>query len=92
MDTAAIVSEIDIHLERLKQAHELLSKGNAPSRIKKPQTGLAEIVASAATKSRKSGVVAVKRVLSKEARERIVAAQKRRWTAYRKAARAAGAD
>ena len=66
-----ILTQIDLEIERLKQARALL----------------ANIGTAAATTGRRAGKAAAKpakkRVLSAEARKRIADAQRRRWAAQR---------
>jgi hypothetical protein len=80
MDTTEIIAQIDAEIVRLEQVKSILS-GSTTSTIKakrgpKPKTAPTPITTA-------------KRVLSPEARARIVAAQKARWAKVRKAAKAA---
>ena len=72
MDREQLIASIDEEIARLEQVRELLQN----------VTGHRLLRTGAATKTVK------KRVLSPEARQRIAAAQKRRWAAQKKEAAA----
>jgi len=77
MNTQQIIDTLDAEIARLQQARTLLSgssNGHLPSSINMV-TGLHGKMIS----KRKPAAGRKKRVLSDEARERIVAAQHRRW-------------
>jgi hypothetical protein len=85
MATTEILAAIDEEIARLQQVKNLLRgyeagngrvKTQARPRVKTLSPGTA------------NGTVARKRVLSPEARKKIANAQKRRWAAQRKAAKA----
>jgi hypothetical protein len=76
MTVTNIVSSIDAEIARLLEARALLA-GSGPS------TG-----SKAASKNAASKKTASKRVMSAEAREKIAAAQRKRWAAQKKAAKA----
>jgi hypothetical protein len=76
MSTEALVSAIDEELARLKQVRNLLAGGggeNIPSQFQ--------------THKKLGRPAKKKRVLSAEAREKIAAAQRKRWAAQKKAAK-----
>jgi hypothetical protein len=74
MDTSQLIAEIDAEIERLQQVKVLLT-GSTVKRSAGPSK------ASAAAAPGK------KRRLSPEARERIAAAQRRRWATVKRAAK-----
>lgn len=73
MDTQSILAAVSDEIARLEQVKALLTTGGGKR--------LAATSFSFGAKPRK------KRVLSKEARERIAAAQRKRWAAQKKAAK-----
>jgi hypothetical protein len=73
METSQILAEIDKEIARLSQARALLTGSTPAKRGRKPT----------AAKAAKS-----KRTLSPEARKRIAEAQRKRWAAQKKAAKA----
>jgi len=81
MDTTKIIEQIDSQIAKLQEARALLSGAvakNGPGRPKKD----ARISVAAKPKP-------AKRVLSAEAKEKMAAAQKRRWAKVRRAAKKA---
>jgi hypothetical protein len=72
-----LISEIDAEIARLEQARALLSGGASPAAKRGRPAGVAP-----ATKP-------AKRVMSPEARERIAAAQRKRWAKQKAAAKRA---
>lgn len=76
MDTASIIAAIDEEIARLEKVKSLLSDGRP--------IGSATSFAFGANHPRR------KRVLSKEARAKIAAAQKKRWAKQRAAQKAGG--
>ena len=79
MTIATIVEELDAEISRLKQVRELLSKGS--------RFNVDKLTATAGQKRGPKGPLPKKRVLSAEARERIAAAQRKRWAAQKKASK-----
>ena len=77
MTTTNIIAALDLEIAQLQQARSLLSgHGTGNGRVKAQNgTGVG------------NGSVAPKRVLSPEARQRIVDAQRKRWAAARKVAK-----
>ena len=69
MEMTSLIAAIDAELSKLKQARKLLA-GTAAAQ-------------PSATPAKKSGVRKKKRKLSAEARERIAAAQRKRWAAQK---------
>jgi hypothetical protein len=80
MDTTEIIAQIDAEIARLEQVKSILS-GTTKTAIKAKR--------GPTPKTAPTPITATKRVLSPEARARIVAAQKARWAKVRKAAKAA---
>jgi hypothetical protein len=74
MQTTELIAALDAEISRLQQAKALLN-GTTPKRT------------PGRTPAVKASTIAVKRVLSPEARARIAAAQKARWAKVRKAAK-----
>jgi hypothetical protein len=74
MDRQAIIAAIDEELAKLERARKLLTTSNSDKLLKSSPAG---------KPARK------KRVLSAEARERIAAAQKKRWAKHRRQGNAA---
>lgn len=79
MTIATILEELDAEISRLEQVRELLSKGSRFNADK--------LTAATAQKRGPKGRRAKKRVLSAEAREKIAAAQRKRWAAQKKASK-----
>lgn len=78
MDITLVLAEIDTEIARLKSIRELLSGSSpTPTRGRGRPKGSVNASPKKATKSR----------LSPEARARIAAAQKKRWSNQRKAAK-----
>jgi hypothetical protein len=71
MSIETVIAEIDAEIARLQQAHTLLA-------------GMAEAARESPVPAKK---VAKRRQLSAAARERMAAAQRKRWDAVRKAAK-----
>jgi hypothetical protein len=86
MATKEMIEALDAEIARLQMARKLLLNGGvvaapAPVPIKKAKSAIAKHAAAEAPAGR--------RVLSEEARERIAAAQRKRWAAAKKAAKRA---
>jgi hypothetical protein len=80
MDTTKIIEQIDLQISNLQEARDLLTGAvtkNGPGRPKKS-------VSVVAPKGKST-----QRVLSAEAKEKIAAAQKKRWAKVRRAAKKA---
>ncbi len=78
MTTQEIISAIDGEISKLQQVRSLLSIYSDPtSSVTKKVLGRPKKIASTG--------ITPRRVLSAEARARIVAAQKKRWAAHKKA-------
>jgi L-lysine 2,3-aminomutase len=79
MNTNQILSAIDAAISKLQQARALLSGYSEPAAIKR---GPGRPKKVAAPKK-----IAAKRTITAEGKARIVAAQKKRWAASKKAAK-----
>jgi L-lysine 2,3-aminomutase len=79
MNTNQILSAIDAAISKLQQARALLSGYSEPVGIKRVPGGQ--------KKSFSPTPVVAKRTMSAEGKARIVAAQKKRWAASKKAAK-----
>jgi hypothetical protein len=80
MATKEMIAALDEEISRLQMARKLLAGETAPQPAAK---GKKSVAAPAEAEP------APKRVLSEEARERIAAAQRKRWAAAKKAAKKA---
>jgi hypothetical protein len=78
MNTLAIIEQIDREIERLTQARAILSGTTTAKRQRGRPKNIQAISAPTA-----------KRVLSKEAKEKIAAAQRLRWAKAKRAAKKA---
>jgi hypothetical protein len=86
MATTEILAAIDEEIARLQQVKNLLRGYEAGNgRVKTQARPRVKTLSGPGTAN---GTVARKRVLSPEARKKIANAQKRRWAAQRKAAKA----
>jgi hypothetical protein len=81
LEISQILQEIDAEIARLEQARALLSGTASPAA---PKRGRPAGVSNAATVA--PATKPAKRVMSAEARERIAAAQRKRWAKQKKAA------
>ena len=86
MATTEILAAIDEEIARLQQVKNLLGGYEARNGRVKTQAG--PRIKALGSQGTANGTVARKRVLSPEARKKIANAQKRRWAAQRKAAKA----
>jgi hypothetical protein len=77
MGTTAIIAALDEEIVRLQQVKKLLDGSLAGNGLLKARGAHAI----------RNGSVAPKRVMSAEARERIAAAQRKRWAKQKKAAK-----
>jgi hypothetical protein len=86
MATTEILAAIDEEIARLQQVKNLLGGYESGNGRVKTQAG--PRIKTIHGQRTANGSVAPKRVLSPEARKRIANAQKKRWAAHRKAAKA----
>jgi hypothetical protein len=83
MDTATLISQIDAEIAKLQHARQTIAAigtmGTPTKRRGRPAKNASSVPAPVS--------IPKKRTLSAEARAKIAAAQKRRWTAQKKAAK-----
>jgi hypothetical protein len=80
LNTSKIIQQIDSQILKLQEAKALLAGAVAKKGPGRPKKGASVVVPKAKS---------AKRVLSAEAKERIAAAQKKRWAKARRAAKKA---